>query len=86
MHDIDRALFEGQEEGGTWGEVADEQSGFSFEEESAFQTEQTYEDNAGELWGEADGQETDELALAAELLAVTDEGELDQFLGTLAQS
>lgn len=85
MHDIDRALFEGQEEGGTWGEVADEQSGFSFEEESAFQTEETYEDNAGELWGEADAQETDELALAAELLAVTDEGELDQFLGNLAR-
>lgn len=86
MHDIDRALFEGQEEGGTWGEVMDEQSGLGFEDEqSAFQTEQTYEDSAGELWGEADAQETDELALAAELLAVTGEEELDQFLGSLAR-
>lgn len=86
MHDIDRALFEGQEEGVTWGEVMDEESGYAFEDEqSAFQTEQTYEDSAGELWGEADAQETDELALAAELLAVTDEGELDQFLGSLAK-
>lgn len=85
MHDIDRALFEGQEEGVTWGEVMDEESGYSYEDEqSPFQTEQTYED-AGELWGEADAQEADELALAAELLAVTDEGELDQFLGSLAR-
>lgn len=87
MHDIDRALFEGQEEG-TWGEVMDEESGFSFEDEqSPFQAEESSEDslNTGELWGEADSQETDELSLAAELLAVTDEGELDQFLGSLAR-
>lgn len=87
MHDIDRALFEGQEEG-TWGEVMDEESGFSFEDEqSPFQAEESYEDgqNEGEIWGEAGSQETDELSLAAELLAVTDEGELDQFLGSLAR-
>lgn len=83
MHDIDRALFEGQDEG-TWGEVMDEESGYAFEEEqSPFQGEDSYE--AGGLWGEADSQETEELALAAELLAVTDEGELDQFLGSLAK-
>lgn len=81
MHDIDRALFEGQDEG-TWGEVMDEESGYSFEDEQ-FQAEDSYE--AGGLWGEADSQETDEIALAAELLAVTDEGELDQFLGSLAK-
>lgn len=82
MHDIDRALFEGQDEG-TWGEVMDEESGYSFEgEQSPFQAEDSYEND--ELWGETDG-ETDELALAAELLAVTDEGELDQFLGSLAR-
>jgi hypothetical protein len=82
MHDIDRALFEGQDEG-TWGEVMDEESGFAFEDEqSEFQGEDSNE--AGGLWGETDG-ETDELALAAELLAVTDEGELDQFLGSLAK-
>ena len=82
MHDIDRALFEGQDES-TWGEVMDEESGYSFEgEQSPFQGEDSYEND--ELWGETDG-ETDELALAAELLAVTDEGELDQFLGSLAR-
>ncbi|SLK13657.1 hypothetical protein [Arthrobacter sp. P2b] len=82
MHDIDRALFEGQDEG-TWGEVMDEESGYSFEgEQSPFQAEDSYEND--EMWGETDG-ETDELALAAELLAVTDEGELDQFLGSLAR-
>ena len=83
MHDIDRALFEGQDEG-TWGEVMNEEAGYSFEDEqSAFQAEDANE--AGGLWGEADGQETDELALAAELLEVTDEDELDQFLGDLAK-
>jgi hypothetical protein len=82
MHDIDRALFEGQDES-TWGEVMDEESGYSFEgEQSPFQAEDSYEND--EMWGETDG-ETDELALAAELLAVTDEGELDQFLGSLAR-
>jgi len=87
MHDIDRALFEGQDEG-TWGEVMDEESGFSFEGgQSQYQTEDSFEDSAGEgqFWGETESQETDELALAAELLAVTDEGELDQFLGSLAK-
>jgi hypothetical protein len=82
MHDIDRALFEGQDES-TWGEVMDEESAYSFEgEQSPFQAEDSYEND--EMWGETDG-ETDELALAAELLAVTDEGELDQFLGSLAR-
>lgn len=82
MHDIDRALFEGQDEG-TWGEVMDEESGYSFEDEqSPFQGE---DESEGGFWGEADNQETDEVALAAELLAVTDEGELDQFLGSLAK-
>lgn len=85
MHDIDRALFEGQDEG-TWGEVMDEESGFSFEgEQSPFQAEESNEDSAGEFWGETDSQEMDELSLAAELLAVSDEGELDQFLGSLAR-
>lgn len=83
MHDIDRALFEGQDEG-TWGEVIDEGPGYSYEDEqSPFQGEDASE--AGGLWGEADSQETDELALAAELLEVTDEDELDQFLGDLAR-
>lgn len=83
MHDIDRALFEGQDEG-TWGEVMDGESGYSSEDEqSPFQAEDSYE--SGGLWGEADNQETDEFALAAELLAVSDEGELDQFLGSLAK-
>src|SRR3954464_11318450 len=84
MHDIDRALFEGQDEG-TWGEVMDEGPGYSYEDEqSPFQGEDAGE-GAGGLWGEADNQETDELALAAELLEITDEDELDQFLGDLAR-
>lgn len=91
MHDIDRTLFEGQEEGNTWGEVTDEQYGFEQEgqayeapgEEASF-----YEDAVSTegLWGEADAQETDEVTLAAELLAVSNEQELDQFLGNLVKS
>lgn len=96
MHDIDRTLFEGQEEGGTWGEVTGEQYGVSQEDEGYEVS--TYEAEADEasfyenavstegLWGEADAQETDEVTLAAELLAVTNEQELDQFLGNLVKS
>lgn len=88
MHDIDRALFEGQEEGGTWGEVYGEQSGVAQEGEMyEFQANEAsqYEDSSGEVWGEAEQYESDELALASELLAVTNEGELDQFLGSLVK-
>lgn len=91
MHDIDRTLFEGQEEAGTWGEVSDEQYGSSSAGqgyEMPADEASYYEDGGptGELWGEADAQETDEVTLAAELLAVTDEQELEQFLGNLVKS
>lgn len=88
MHDIDRALFEGQDEGGTWGEVSGEQSGFSQEGGTyEFQPGEAslYEDrgSAGELWGEAVSHESNELALASELLELATEEELDRFLGDL---
>lgn len=88
MHDIDRTLFEGQEEGSTWGEANDERYDFAQEGptyELATDETSSYGDGAGELWGEADAQETDELTLAAELLAVTNDQELEQFLGNLVK-
>lgn len=89
MHDIDRALFESQDEGGTWGEVTDEQSNFSqeaatyeYQENEAADTHRE-RGSFDELWGEGTTYETDELSLASELLAVANEEELDQFLGNL---
>jgi hypothetical protein len=71
MHDIDRTQLEME-----W-----EAEGFDMEAES---------DGYGEMEGEFDGEagngvfgETDEMELAAELLELTDEAELDQFLGDL---
>lgn len=88
MHDIDRALFEGQDEGGTWGEASDAQSGFTRETESyELETDESelYEDREGaeEVWGESASYGNQELALASELLSLTNEEELDQFLGGL---
>ncbi|WP_156135146.1 hypothetical protein [Arthrobacter sp. L77] len=91
MHDIDRALFEGQEEGGTWGEVSGEQSRLG-QDRATYESQSdeftSYEDsgNPGELWGEAGANDSGELALAAELLAVSNDRELDQFLGNLVKS
>lgn len=89
MHDIDRALFEGQEEGSTWGEISDERSSVAPDGESYESQfdESFFEDNgnATELWGGSSSYGTDELALAAELLAMTNEEELDQFLGNLVK-
>lgn len=68
MHDIDSRQAE------YWGEAED---GFEMDE-YAFEAEE-------EFYGEAEGvfSEADELELAAELLEVGDEAELDQFLGKL---
>lgn len=76
MHDIDRALFEGQPQGESWGELSGESHGY--------ETPQTYE-LPGEVWGEAQAHEqvSNELALASELLEISGEDELDRFLGRL---
>lgn len=72
MHDIDRTLSEYQPEFEAPG--ADE-----FEYEFEFEDAQSeFEDMEGGVL-----DETDEMELAAELLSVSDEAELDQFLGGL---
>ena len=69
MHDIDRTQYES-------GGDAFESDAFEFAPEGE-----------GEIWGEADQEgpftEAEEMELAADLLEVTDEAELDQFLGKL---
>lgn len=69
MHDLDRttAEFEPEQEG-----YDSEDAGFEFED-----MEENYEDYEGGL------DETLEMELAAELLEITDEAELDQFIGKL---
>lgn len=86
MHDIDRALFEDEAESGTWGEVADEYQAYEQSGDLEFYGEaETDELDAGELWNEVTRGSSD-MALAAELLAVSGEDELDQFLGNLVKS
>lgn len=69
MHDIDRTQAE------YWGEVDEYETG-------DYEYDGEYE---GEYYGEYEGvfDEADEMELAAELLEVSDEAELDQFLGKL---
>jgi hypothetical protein len=80
MHDLDRTLLEyGSEEVDQEGE----RESFEYAEEDGFEQETEGE---GETEGEiADSpfSEVEEIDLASELLAITDEGELDQFLGGL---
>lgn len=91
MHDIDRALFEGEDEGGTWGEVSNEQTGYS-QETGTYEYQENesaaYEGRGSldEVWGEALSSESDELSQASELLAVNNEEELDRFLGDLVSN
>ena len=78
MHDIDRALFEQQEWSGETGyEAGSQETGYETgSQETGYETEfETYE-----MFGEsADSRET---ALAAELLEISNEAELDRFLGS----
>ncbi len=72
MHNIDRTQFEsGDFEAEAYGEMYGEAEG----------DYETY----GETYGETDGffNEAEEMEIAAELLSVTNEEELDQFLGSL---
>ncbi len=72
MHDLDRTQLEMGWESGSFG----------------YESDQEYGETQDELYGELSGatgvfNEMDELELAAQLLEVTDEAELDQFLGSL---
>ena len=99
MHDIDRVLFEvtgeAYGEGGTYGEaeVFGEQETYETFGEAVAGEEETYETVGDrellETFGEAGvaGEGTSqEIALAAELLEVTNEAELDRFLGNVLRS
>lgn len=75
MHDIDRTLME--YEGDMNGYEAEGEAEYEYEEAYAYdEYEADYSDT--EVF-----DEEEEMDLAAELLAVTDEAELDQFLGKL---
>lgn len=77
MHDIDRTQLE----------YSPELSGYEAENlefnEQEWSGEGEYEGESWETYGESVLGETDETELAAELLEVTNEAELDQFLGKL---
>jgi hypothetical protein len=83
MHDIDRTSLEfnpgSNYEGGQFEFGQQEWSGETFGE--------TYGETYGEIYGETYGEsifnEVDEAELASELLQVTNEAELDRFLGNL---
>ncbi len=84
MHDIDRNVMEGEYEMETY----DDEFENEYEEEygeSEYEDEYEYEDEFEEELEEYETvfSEEEELELASELLAVTDEAELDQFLGKL---
>jgi hypothetical protein len=75
MHNIDRTVLESN-----YGEYADEyeadEYGYEFEGDHEFET-------YGEYAQESPFNEADEMELAAELLSVSSEAELDQFIGNL---
>lgn len=77
MHDVDRTqgLFEYREEPEVFDEYGDTQE---FVQEFPYAME-----FGGDFQGEAPFDEATEMDLAAELLSVADEAELDQFLGKL---
>lgn len=76
MHDIDRTTFEtgyGEYEADEY-EYESDEFGYEYEDEGGFY---------GEMYGGSPFSEAEEMELAAELLSVTNEQELDQFLGSL---
>ena len=78
MHDIDRSLFELTEVG---------ESEYEQEQESTASLEFALgEASAGETHETAELHEAQEIALASELLEVTNEAEMDRFLGRLLSS
>jgi hypothetical protein len=83
MHDIDRTTFES---GFDEYETSEAGLGYEYEGEYVDEYEGEYEneDNyEGELLGESPFSEAEEMELAAELLDVSNERELDQFIGSL---
>lgn len=86
MHDINRTQMEAWETGLTGGyEYEDSEYEFEDSEYEDFEYEDTEYEMYPETYGEAAGplSEADEMELAAQLLEVTDEQELDQFIGKL---
>ena len=83
MHDIDRISMENQfgEYGGQYENSYEQQyeNAYVGEDEGDFEFEAA-------LYNESPFTEAEELALASELLNVTDEQELDQFIGTLIKA
>lgn len=84
MHDIDRALFESEAEDEAYGE---DEGFFETDHEDELEDEEEYGDERE--WegvpsmGDSSGRDA---GMAAELLSVTSEEELDQFLGKLLRS
>jgi len=78
MHNIDRTNLESNY-GEYSGEYTGEYGGTEFGYETGEQESETY----GEYTQEGTFSEADEMELAAELLSVSNEAELDQFLGKL---
>ena len=78
MHNIDRTNLESNY-GEYSGEYTGEYGGTEFGYEAGEQESETY----GEYTQEGTFSEADEMELAAELLSVSNEAELDQFLGKL---
>ncbi|MCB1935450.1 MAG: hypothetical protein KDF59_05865 [Nitrosomonas sp.] len=87
MHDIDRNVMEGEYEMEGYDDEFESESEydeFEYEDEYAYE-EGEYDDEFEDEYEayESVFSEDEEIDLASELLAVTDEAELDQFLGKL---
>ena len=76
MHDINRTMFETDFSG-----YEAEESEYGYEGEGEGEYYEMY--GEGEFYGESPFSEAEEMELAAELLSITNEGELDQFIGNL---
>lgn len=83
MHDIDRTTFESG-----FGEYESDEYEFGYEGEDEGEYYETYGESEGEgeyqeMYGESPFSEAEEMELAAELLSISNEEELDQFIGKL---
>ncbi len=76
MHDIDRTTYEAD-----FGEYESEEYEFGYEGEGEGEFYETSGED--EMYGESPFNESEEMELAAELLSVSNEDELDQFIGKL---
>ena len=83
MHDIDRTLMEYEPEMNEYEEEyeADYETEYDDEYEDEYESEAEYETEAEYGDSEAVFDEQEEMELAAELLGISDEAELDYFLG-----